>query len=134
MKKFLSGLFAALLLTAGFVSLSGQSAQAAPSRACDQYTTCFTTKIVAKGSTASAKAKPSIKVTVRAAGNVHVRGTVTVKAGGKTATASYKDKTVTVTLPRLAPGKYKATISFAPAKDARVKASTGTASITVKKK
>ena len=60
-------------------------------------------------------------------------GTVTVKAGGKTAKRAYNGKTITVKLPKLKPGKYKATVTYAPAASSPTKPSKGTAKIVVKK-
>ncbi|MBA2954566.1 hypothetical protein GON03_09540 [Nocardioides sp. MAH-18] len=132
MKKFITGLFAALLLTAGFVSLSGQ-AQAAPSVDCAaKYTICFATKTVAKGSRVTADQHPTVTVTVRAASNAKVKGKLAVKFGDRTIVRSYNDETRVVRLPLMAAGTYKVKVTFTPAATSHLKPSSRSATLVVR--
>jgi hypothetical protein len=132
MKKIISGLFAALLLTAGLVSLSGQ-AQAASGVDCGaKYTTCFATKLSAKGSRVAADEHPTVTVKVKAAGNVKVRGKLTLKVDGRTLVRRYRNATRVVRLPKLAEGAYKVKVTFTPAPTANLKPSSGKARVVVR--
>src|SRR5690348_9837445 len=134
MKKFLSGLIAALLLTAGFVALSGQGAQAAPSRGCTQYTpVCGATSISGVGSKASKRVAPTVKVTVKSSGSIVPKGTVTLTFKGKSYNKSYAGKPVTFKLPKQKPGKYKVALAYAPASSSPTKPSKGSATFVVKR-
>lgn len=119
MKKFLSGMIAALLMAAGLVAFSGQSAQAACTP--DAYTECPAVAVSTKGSSKTIKPnkKPKIVVQVKAQG-VKPQGSVTITIKGKNGSASktvtVKNGKVTYTGPKLKKGTYKVTISFQGAK------------------
>jgi len=130
MKKYLSGLIAALMMAAGLVAFSGQSAQAACG---DQYTPCVATKTKASAKPVDSSKKPVVEVKVTANGNVKPVGVVEITVNGKTYKANYKGGTIDVKLPKLKPGKYNVTIKFTPAKVGNFKASTAKTTLTVKK-
>jgi hypothetical protein len=128
MKKFISGLIAAFVLSAGFVAVSAETAQAACSPS--KYTQCPTTKTKATGSkSVRAGKKPKTVVKVQAAGNVKPKGTVTITYTGpggfkKTITVKYNGKTISAVGPKLKKkGTYKVTVSFkgTNAKDSKSK-------------
>ena len=135
MKKFVSGVIAAVLLTAGFVAFSGQGAQAAPSRGCTQYTVnCASTKVAAKGNTVKKGVRPTVTVKVRAAGNVKVRGTVSVRYHNKVLrTATYKGKALKLKVRTMKVGKHVVRVVFTPAKSASLKRSVGKATVKVRR-
>lgn len=104
MKKFISGLIAAFLLSAGFVAISAETASAAckPS----QYVQCQTTKTNANGPKVIKRGKkPKTAVVVRAPGNQKPKGTllVTYKGPGvsKTVKLKYNGKATAVVGPAL---------------------------------
>jgi Big-like domain-containing protein len=119
MKKYLSGLIAALMMAAGLVAFSGQSAQAACTP--DKYTECPAVAVSSKGSSKTIKPnkKPKIAVQVKAQG-VKPQGSVTITIKGPKTTVSktftVKNGKVTYTGPKLKKGTYKITISFKGAK------------------
>jgi hypothetical protein len=136
MKKLISGIVAAFLLSAGFVAVSAETASAAckPTK----YVECQASSTKPVGpKTVKAGQKPKTNVTVKTQGSVKAKGTVTVTYTGpggfsKTVKATVKNGKVTVVGPKLTkPGKYKVTVSF---KGDNVKDSKGSYSITVKKK
>jgi hypothetical protein len=136
MKKLISGVIAAFLLSAGFVAVSAETASAAckPTK----YVECQASSTKPVGpKTVKAGQKPKTNVTVKTQGSVKAQGTVTVTYKGpggfsKTVKATVKNGKVTVVGPKLTkPGKYKVTVSF---KGDNVKDSKGSYSITVKKK
>jgi multidrug efflux pump subunit AcrA (membrane-fusion protein) len=121
MKKFLAGLIAAFMLSAGFVTISGQVANAAPSaRACvpSQYVTCPATSTTGKApKTVKRNKTTKVTVTVKAQGNVKPKGTVVVAVKGpgvnKKITKPYNGKTLSVPTPKLTKkGTYQVTITF----------------------
>ena len=130
MKKFLSGMIAALLMAAGLVAFSGQSAQAACG---DQYTPCVATKTKPKAKPVDSTKKPVVEVQVTANGNVKPVGVVEITVNGKTYTANYKGGKIDVKLPKLKPGKYKVKVTFVPAKVGNFEESSKTITLTVKK-
>lgn len=104
MKKLISGVITAFLLSAGFVAVSAETAAAAcqPS----QYVQCQATNTQASGpKSIKAGKKPSTSVTVRAPGNTKPQGTVFVtykgKGFSKTIKVAYKGKSVPVVGPKL---------------------------------
>ena len=122
MKKLISGLFAALLMTAGLVVVADASVTAAPARACGgDYPPCTKTQTHASGpKKVDKKHRAKFGVSVTASGNKRPSGTITVtiKPGNKTVTVKYDGKgKVAVTLPKLDPGKYTLIISFDPKGD-----------------
>ncbi|GAA4740156.1 hypothetical protein GCM10023350_25750 [Nocardioides endophyticus] len=135
MKKLISGLIAAFLLSAGFVAVSAETASAAckPS----QYTPCPSSTTKAAGAkTVRQGQKPKTAITVRTAGNVKAKGTVLVTYKGpgvnKTIRVNYNGKPIKVTGPALKkPGKYTVTVVF---KGDNTKDSKSSYKITVKKK
>jgi hypothetical protein len=135
MKKLLSGLIAAFLLSAGFVAISAETAQASCPRS--QYTPCPASSAGKSSAPKTVKVGKKAKVVVRitTAGNVKPRGSasVTFKGPGvnKTSKVSYNGKPVTVTSPVLKKkGTVKVTISF---KGTNVRDSKKTLTIKVKK-
>src|SRR3954447_26298685 len=98
MKKLISGLIAAFLLSAGFVAVSAETASASCTP--NQYTECPAVKLSTKGSTTSTKAnkKPKIVIKVTAQG-VRPQGkvTVTIKGAGVSASKSVTVKNGKVT-------------------------------------
>lgn len=130
MKKFLSSLIAALLMAAGLVAFSGQSAQAACG---DRYTPCVATKTKAKAKPVEATKKPVVEVQISANGNVKPIGVVEIKIGDKTYEFNYKGGKLDAKLPKLKPGKYKITVTFVPAAVGNFKESTKKVTLTVKK-
>jgi hypothetical protein len=133
MKKYLSGLVAAFLMTAGFVALS----EAPASAACGgQYQpACVATKTTAKAGKATTKAKPKVAVTVASNGNVKAAGkvTITIKPGNKKVTGTVKNGKATVTLPKLKAGKYTLSIEYTPSADSTMTASKASTKLTVTK-
>ena len=138
MKKFLSGLIAALLMAAGLVAISGHSAQAA--RGCtNQYVPCQSTKVKASGAKTVNAGKPAkVQVKVSAIGNVKPSGKVTIKVTGpggfsKTIKVTVKNGKVDANLGKLTKaGKYKVSLNFAG--DEGFRDSKSSTTITVKKK
>ena len=145
MKKFLSGIVAAFLLTAGLVGVSGELAQAAPApRACaTSYTPCPSTtikvraaKVVKQGS------KPKSKVRVLTTGNIKPLGTLKIVYKGYTGKrksvktlysgqVAYKGKAKSITGPQLKKkGTYTVFVFFKPTNN--VKASKTSYKIRVK--
>jgi hypothetical protein len=116
MKKLISGLLAAFLLSAGFVAVSAETASAVCKPT--QYKICQVSKTSAGGPKVAKKGqKPKTSVTVRTSGNVKPKGTVVVTYKGpgvkKTIRVKYNGKPIKVTGPALKkPGKYKVTVSF----------------------
>jgi hypothetical protein len=136
MKKFLSGLVAAFLLSAGFVAVSAETASAACTPT--KYVECQASSTKPTGpKTIKAGKKPKTTVNVKTQGSVKAKGTVTVTYTGpggfkKTVKATVVDGKVTVTGPALKKaGKYKVTVAF---KGDNVKDSKSSYTITVKKK
>lgn len=136
MKKLISGVIAALLLSAGFVAVSAETASAACTPT--KYVECQASSTKPAGAkTIKAGKKPKTVVSVKTQGSVKPKGTVTVTYKGpggfsKTVKATVVDGKVTVTGPALSkPGKYKVSVSF---KGDNVKDSKSSYSITVKKK
>ncbi|MBB3042245.1 hypothetical protein [Nocardioides soli] len=146
MKKYLSGLVAALMLSAGLVALAGPVAQAAPARACgEQYQpACVPTKPQApKSVVVEPGAKPQVKITIGTNGNVKPTGKVVVKLAdkklpkklqGKNVSFQVKKGKVVVKLPKLKPGKYKFKYDFVPKAGTAFKASKGKITVVVKKR
>jgi hypothetical protein len=136
MKKLISGLVAAFLLSAGFVAVSAETASAAC--APTKYVECQASSTKPTGpKTIKAGKKPKTKVSVNTQGAVKAKGTVTVTYTGpggfkKTIKATVVDGKVSVTGPALKkPGKYKVAVVFT---GDNVKDSKGNYTITVKKK
>lgn len=136
MKKFLSGLVAAFLLSAGFVAVSAETASAACTPT--KYVECQASSTKPTGpKTIKAGKKPKTTVNVKTQGSVKAKGTVTVTYTGpggfkKTVKATVVDGKVSVTGPALKKaGKYKVTVAF---KGDNVKDSKSSYTITVKKK
>lgn len=136
MKKLISGVAAAFLLSAGFVAVSAETASAAckPS----QYVDCPASSTKPAGAkSVKAGKKPKTTVNVKSQGGVKPKGTVTVIYKGpggfsKTVTAKVVNGKVVVSGPKLTkPGKYKVSVSF---KGDNVRDSKGSYTITVKKK
>ena len=133
MKKLIAGLFAAVLTTAGLVSVSGTAASAAPYPG-----TVKTQPTAVAPKTVKAGKKLTVKVAVKA-GATKAKGQVivTVKLGKKTVsktTKAYKGKAVKVSSKKLKKaGKYTVTISFKPAKGSVYKASKVTKKFKVRK-
>lgn len=115
MKKYLSGLIAALMMAAGLVAFSGQSAQAACTPS--QYTECPAVAVSTKGSTKTVKSgkKPKIVVQVKSQAGAP-KGTVTISIKGPkgtvTKTVTVKNGKITYTGPKLKKGTYKVTVKF----------------------
>lgn len=104
MKKLLSGVIAAFLLSAGFVAVSAETASAAC--APSQYVQCQTTSTKASGpKVVKAGKKPKLAVVVRGPGNVKPKGTVFVtyksKGFSKTVKVKYNGKPAAVVGPKL---------------------------------
>ncbi|GAA4708330.1 Ig-like domain repeat protein [Nocardioides conyzicola] len=139
MKKFISGVLMAFLLSAGFVAVSAETASAATCKP-TKYVECQTTSTKATPSPkVITQGKPAkVKVTVSTRGNVKARGTVTVKVTGpggykKTIKVHYSGKAVSINLGKLnKPGKYKIAVTFDGGDG--FKDSKSTSTITVKKK
>ncbi|WP_182524744.1 hypothetical protein [Nocardioides dongkuii] len=121
MKKLIVALFAAILTTAGLVAVSSAPAAAGCSKS--DYN-CIPTKPVT-GDKVVKQGKPAkFKVNVKAkgAGNIKVRGkvTITIKGPGgftRTIKASFDGKTITFKLGKLKKaGIYKVTVTFKGAK------------------
>ncbi|GAA1758114.1 hypothetical protein GCM10009795_000600 [Nocardioides hankookensis] len=116
MKKFITGLVAAFLLSAGFVAVSAETASAACKPT--QYTQCPATSTKAVGAKIVKKGKkPKTVVSVKSSGNVKPKGLVivTIKGPGtnKTTRVKYNGKTISVTGPALKKkGTYKITVTF----------------------
>lgn len=116
MKKLVSGIVAAFLLSAGFVAVSAETASAAckPSR----YVECQASSTVATGAKTVKKGKkPKTVVTVKTQGSVKAKGTATVTYKGpgvnKTVKVKVVNGKVTVTGPALKKkGTYTVTVSF----------------------
>ncbi|QWF21715.1 hypothetical protein KM427_22770 [Nocardioides sp. LMS-CY] len=146
MKKYLSGLVAALMLSAGLVALAGPVAQAASARACgDQYQpACVDTKPEApKTVTTPAGKKPKVPITIGANSNVKPAGKVVVKLAGKKLPKKLQGKEISfqvkkgkvvVKLPKLKPGKYKFKFDFVPKAGTAFEASKGKITVVVKKR
>lgn len=146
MKKYLSGLTAAFMLTVGLVALSGPGVQAAPTRACgEQYQPdCVATKPEApKTVTVPPSAKPEVPITIRTNGNLKPVGTVVVelddkrlpkKLQGKDISFQVKKGKVVVKLPKLKPGKYTFDYEFEPKPGTSFETSKGKITVVVKKK
>lgn len=130
MKKFLSGLIAALVMAAGLVAFSGQSAQAACG---DQYTPCVATKTKPKAKPVDSGKKPVVEVQVTANGNVKPIGVVVITVNGKKYEFNYKGGKLDAKLPKLKPGKYKVKVEFVPAAVGNFEGSSKTVTLTVKK-
>jgi Big-like domain-containing protein len=138
MKKFISGLIAAFVLSAGFVAVSAETASAAckPS----QYVQCqsTSTKVTPAPKTIKAGKAAKLKVSVKSRGNVKPSGkfTITVKGPGgykKVISVTAGSGTKTINLGKLKkPGKYKVTVAFKGGNGFYDSKSTTT--ITVKKK
>ena len=128
MKKFLSAVAAALLLSVGFVSVSGE-AQAAPARAktCkpSQYVECKPTSTQATGAKSIRTKKPvKTTVTIRSqGGGEKPRGKVTITITGpggfkSVQVVNYNGRTLHVTGPRpKKPGTYTVTVKFNASND-----------------
>jgi multidrug efflux pump subunit AcrA (membrane-fusion protein) len=136
MKKLISGLIAAFLLSAGFVAVSAETASAAcrPS----QYVECPATTTSTAGTPKTVKAGKAakVKVTVKARGNIKPKGKVTVSVKGpsfkKVLRSNYNGRSLSLNIGKLKkPGKYKVTVAFI---GDNTKNSAGRATITVKKK
>ena len=116
MKKLLSGLIAAFLLSAGFVAVSAETAQAACKST--QYVKCPVTVTKASGAKTVKRGKsPKAIVGVRAAGNVKPKGKVTVIITGpgvrSAKVVNYNGKSVSYIGPKLRrKGTYTVTITF----------------------
>ena len=117
MKKLLSGLIAAFLLSAGFVAVSAETATASckPTK----YVQCKPVAVSSAGSTKTTKStkKPKIVVRVKIQGSVQPKGTltVTIKGNGKSITQTYKISSSakkTIIGPKLKKGTYTVTIKF----------------------
>lgn len=117
MKKLISGIIAAFLLSAGFVAVSAETASAAckPTK----YTECTVTKTKATGAkTVKAGKKPKTVIKVQAQGGVVPKGTITITITGpggfkKTMTVKYNGKTISSVGPALKKkGTYKVTVEF----------------------
>ena len=122
MKKFISGLFAALLMTAGFVAVVDAPATANQARCgVSGYPPCVVTQTHANGPAKVTKHKrASYAVNVTASGNKKPAGTIVViiNPGHKKFTVKYSGTgKVTVRLPRLKPGKYSVTFKYIPKGD-----------------
>ncbi|KQW48540.1 hypothetical protein ASC77_07255 [Nocardioides sp. Root1257] len=116
MKKLISGLIAAFLLSAGFVAVSAETASAACQKT--QYTPCPVTVTKAAGAKTVKKGKkPKAIVSIKSAGNVKPKGKVTIIITGpgvrSAKTITYNGKSVSYVGPALKKkGTYKVTISF----------------------
>ena len=135
MKKFLSGLVAAFLLTFGFVAVSAPTASAA---ACgNAYVECVSTKTKASAPKKVVRgAKAVVKVNVTAQG-AKPAGKVTITVKGKgvnfSKTVNYTGAKVSIATPKLVKkGTYKVTITFAAKSGSTFKNSKASATITVK--
>ena len=136
MKKLISGLVAAFLLSAGFVAVSAETASAACKPT--QYTQCKPTSTSTAGSSKSVKKgkKPKVVVTVKAQGGGKPSGTATVSIKGPgikfSKNLTVKNGKLVYTGPALKKkGTYKVTITF-KAKGAYKDAKTVTYTIKVK--
>lgn len=117
MKKLISGLIAAFLLSAGFVAVSAETASAACKPT--QYTECKPTSTATNGSSKTVKAgkKPKVVVTVKAQGGGKPSGTATVTIKGPgvkiAKNVTVKNGKAVYTGPALKKkGTYKVTITF----------------------
>jgi hypothetical protein len=116
MKKLISGVIAALLLSAGFVAVSAETASAAckPS----QYVDCPASATKATGpKTVKKGKKPKTSITVKSQGGVKPKGTATITYKGPGVKKTIKVKVVngkaSVTGPALKKkGTYTVTVSF----------------------
>ncbi|MFC7493220.1 MULTISPECIES: hypothetical protein [unclassified Nocardioides] len=143
MKKYLSGLIAAFLMSAGLVAFSGAPVSAADCGT--QYQpACVPTKPQApKTVTVPAGEAPEVPITIRSSGNLKPAGTVTVKLDGKNIPKKLRGEDidfkvkkgkVVVELPKLKPGKYTFKYTFQPKKGTTFETSKGTITVVVKKK
>ncbi|WP_139977444.1 Ig-like domain repeat protein [Nocardioides litoris] len=142
MKRLVLGLLATLLVAAGLVSASSTPASAA----CP-YTNCIQTSLNSEGPRVIRQGKKAtIKVGVRAAGNVYPTGTVrfTVYKKGQRGSIFQRTKNVSpaeryvsrtrFTTPRLSPGTYTIRMRYTPTAGSVFKVSTNKRTLTVRRR